>query len=170
MAVEKNPFDLMKSNVVPMDIGVEEESTTSILPDDDGGVTVEFGAEESIVEETPPGLDEWYSDLCDRIDDSDLSEISTTVYDNYESDKASRSEWEDMFERGFDLLGLKLQDASEPFEGACTAVHPLLIEATVKFQSKASQELFPSAGPVKPRSLVSKLLKRKHKLIVLRTL
>ena len=52
MAVEKNPFDLAKSNVIPMDIGVEEESMTSIQPDDDGGVTVEFGAEESIIEET----------------------------------------------------------------------------------------------------------------------
>ena len=149
MAVEKNPFDLAKSNVIPMDIGVEEESMTSIQPDDDGGVTVEFGAEESMVEETPPGLDEWYDDLCEKLDDSELSEIATTVYNNYQSDKDSRSEWENMFERGFDLLGLKLQDASQPFEGACTAVHPLLIEATVKFQSKASQELFPSAGPVK---------------------
>ena len=42
-----------------------------------------------------------------------------------------------MFERGFDLLGLKIQDTSEPFEGACTAVHPMLIESAVKFQSKA---------------------------------
>tara|TARA_R100001591_G_scaffold96764_1_gene102611 strand:+ start:1 stop:2247 length:2247 start_codon:yes stop_codon:yes gene_type:complete len=54
-----------------------------------------------------------------------------------------------MFERGFDLLGLKIEDASEPFEGACTAVHPMLIESAVKFQSKAIQELFPPNGPVK---------------------
>jgi len=58
-----------------------------------------------------------------------------------------------MFERGFDLLGLKIQETSEPFEGACTAVHPLLIESAVKFQSKASQELFPSAGPIKTQIL-----------------
>ena len=49
MAVEKNPYDLMKSNVVPMDIGVEEESTTSIEVDDDGGVIVDFGSEETVV-------------------------------------------------------------------------------------------------------------------------
>ena len=54
-----------------------------------------------------------------------------------------------MFERGFDLLGLKLEQGSEPFEGACTAVHPLLIESAVKFQSKASGELFPANGPIK---------------------
>jgi len=58
-----------------------------------------------------------------------------------------------MFERGFDLLGLKLEPGSEPFEGACTAVHPLLIESAVKFQSKASGELFPSNGPVKANIL-----------------
>ena len=149
MAVEKNPYDLMKSNVVPMDIGVEEESTTSIEVDDDGGVIVDFGSEETVVEEDAIGLGEWYDDICGDIDDADLEDIATQVYDNYQSDKESRGEWEDMFERGFDLLGLKLQDATEPFEGACTAVHPLLIESAVKFQSKASQELFPAAGPVK---------------------
>jgi len=149
MAVEKNPYDLMKSNVVPMDIGVEEDSTTSIEVDDDGGVIVDFGSEETEVEEDAIGLGEWYDDICGDIDDADLEDIATQVYDNYQSDKESRGEWEDMFERGFDLLGLKLQDATEPFEGACTAVHPLLIESAVKFQSKASQELFPAAGPVK---------------------
>ena len=150
MAVEKNPYDLMKSNVVPMQMEAVEGSATSFEVDDDGGVTVDFGTEEEIFEgEETIGLGEWYDNLCEQIDDADLEDIATQVYDNYESDKESRGEWEDMFERGFDLLGLKLQDATEPFEGACTAVHPLLIESAVKFQSKASQELFPAAGPVK---------------------
>ena len=150
MAVEKNPYDLMKSNVVPIQMEAVEGSATSFEVDDDGGVTVDFGTEEEIFEgEEALGLGEWYDNLCEQIDDSDLEDIAIQVYDNYESDKESRGEWEDMFERGFDLLGLKLQDATEPFEGACTAVHPLLIESAVKFQSKASQELFPAAGPVK---------------------
>ena len=150
MAVEKNPYDLMKSNVVPMQMEAVEGSATSFEVDDDGGVTVDFGTEEEIFEgEETIGLGEWYDNLCEQIDDADLEDIAIQVYDNYQSDKESRGEWEDMFERGFDLLGLKLQDATEPFEGACTAVHPLLIESAVKFQSKASQELFPAAGPVK---------------------
>jgi hypothetical protein len=149
MAVEKNPYEMLKSNVIPMDIGVEEESAASIEVDDDGGVTVDFGMEEEVTEEDAIGLGEWYDDLCEDIDEDDLDDIANQVYDNYQSDKDSRGEWEDMFERGFDLLGLKLQDATEPFEGACTAVHPLLIESAVKFQSKASQELFPASGPVK---------------------
>ena len=66
-----------------------------------------------------------------------------------------------MFERGFDLLGLKIEEASEPFEGACTAVHPLLIESAVKFQSKASQELFPPNGPVKAQVLGKHTLEKR---------
>jgi len=58
-----------------------------------------------------------------------------------------------MFTSGLDLLGLKLEETNEPFEGACTAVHPLLIESAVSFQSKAIQELFPAGGPVRTQVL-----------------
>ena len=150
MAIEKNPYDLNKSNVVPMNMEATEESSASFEVDNDGGVIVDFGSEEILSEtEEGIGLGEWYDDLCGEIDEDELDHIANQVYNNYQSDKDSRGEWEDMFERGFDLLGLKLQDATEPFEGACTAVHPLLIESAVKFQSKASQELFPAGGPVK---------------------
>jgi len=98
-------------------------------------------------------VQEWYANLAETLDDETLGEIANTVYNNYDADKNSRQEWESMFERGFDLLGLKIQDSSEPFEGACSAVHPLLVESAVKFQSKASQELFPSAGPIKTQIL-----------------
>ena len=149
MAIEKNPYDLNQSNVVPMNMETTEESSASIEVDDDGGVIVDFGSEEILSEEDSVGLGEWYDDLSTEIDEDELDDIADQVYNNYQSDKDSRGEWEDMFERGFDLLGLKLQDATEPFEGACTAVHPLLVESVVKFQSKASQELFPAGGPVK---------------------
>jgi chaperonin GroES len=83
------------------------------------------------------------------LDESEIERIGNMVMDSYTADKESRAEWESMFEKGFELLGLKLSTTSEPFEGACTAVHPLLIESAVKFQSKASEELFPPQGPVK---------------------
>jgi len=83
------------------------------------------------------------------LDESEIGRIGNMVMDSYTADKESRAEWESMFEKGFELLGLKLSTTSEPFEGACTAVHPLLIESAVKFQSKASEELFPPQGPVK---------------------
>jgi len=155
MATERNPFEQIPqevSNVVPLtpvEVDTEQEATFELEPD--GGVTVDFNR--TVVMEADAPIKEWYENLAENMDDSKLDEIANEVYTNYDADKNSRQEWESMFERGFDLLGLKIQESSEPFEGACTAVHPLLVESAVKFQSKASQELFPSAGPIKTQIL-----------------
>jgi hypothetical protein len=151
MAVEKNPFEKKEetTNVVSINAPKEDEGV-SFEVDTDGGVTVNFG-EENIEEEVT--AKEYYTNLADDMDEEVLKKVAHTVLENFQADKDSRSEWDSMFERGFDLLGLKLEDATEPFEGACTAVHPLLIESAVKFQSKASQELFPVGGPVKAQIL-----------------
>ena len=162
MATERNPFEQIPqqgTNVVPMNpvpVAEEQEATFELEPD--GGVIVDF--RNTVEMEAESTVKEWYANLADSLDDGELSEIANTVYNNYDSDKNSRQEWESMFERGFDLLGLKIQETSEPFEGACTAVHPLLIESAVKFQSKASQELFPSAGPIKTQILGKSTPKR----------
>ena len=154
MATERNPFDMIpetETNVIAM--VPEEQSNVSIEIDPtDGGVIVDFSSEEAMMEPSQE-ISEWYGDLSENIDEEILQEISSDVIENYNADKDSRAEWESMFERGFDLLGLKLEEGSEPFQGACTAVHPLLIESAVKFQSKATQELFPSSGPVKAQIL-----------------
>ena len=151
MATEKNPFERISeeiTNVVKMPTPEEMmEGAPTFEMEDDGGVTVDFtGVVEMEAEES---IQEWYGDLTDTLEDEDKEVIAADVVDNYTSDKDSRAEWEAMFEKGFDLLGLKIQESSEPFEGACTAVHPMLIESAVKFQSKAIQELFPPSGPVK---------------------
>ena len=154
MAVERNPYEKIPeelSSVVPMVPETDIDATFEV--DTDGGLIVDFSEQENVQMKPSEEIAEWYNDLSETLDDQDLLDISLDVIENYQADKASRSEWESMFERGFDLLGLKLEAGSEPFEGACTAVHPLLIESAVKFQSKASQELFPSSGPVKANIL-----------------
>jgi len=90
-----------------------------------------------------------YANLAELLDEDTLKELGEDVVESYSADKESREEWESTFERGFDLLGLKLQETTEPFEGSCTAVSPLIIESAVKFQSKATIEMFPSGGPVR---------------------
>jgi len=156
MATERNPFDTIPeevSNIVNLPTPEEAPiGQPTFEMDTDGGVIVdlegtspEMGAEESI--------QEWYGNLVDTLEEEQLANIANEVIDCFTSDRDSRQEWESMFERGFDLLGLKIQDSSEPFEGACTAVHPMLIESAVKFQSKAIQELFPPSGPVKAHIL-----------------
>ena len=155
MATERNPFDRIEkelANVVPMNpVSMDEEQEATFELEPDGGVIVDFSTTVEMEAEEP--VKEWYGNLAEKLDDEELNQIAEDVYNNYDADKNSRSDWESMFERGFDLLGLKIQETSEPFEGACTAVHPLLIESAVKFQSKASQELFPSAGPIKTQIL-----------------
>jgi hypothetical protein len=154
MATERNPFDPIPETQISIEIEAEtgDENTSIEYDPEDGGVIVEFktnkdeGLSEEQIEETE---EEFYRNLVDDLDDDVLDDIAAKVHENFTSDKDSRAEWESMFERGFDLLGLKLEESSEPFEGACTAVHPVLIESAVKFQSKATQELFPASGPVK---------------------
>jgi hypothetical protein len=154
MATERNPFDPIPETQISIEIEGEtgDENTSIEYDPEDGGVVVEFktnkdeGLSEEQVEETE---EEFYRNLVDDLDEDVLDDIAIKVHENFTSDKESRADWESMFERGFDLLGLKLEETSEPFEGACTAVHPVLIESAVKFQSKATQELFPAAGPVK---------------------
>ena len=164
MATERNPFDQVQMGNISIEIesstGVDEDGNEAFMEVDpeDGGVIVEFKPpkdERSKVQQKEEP-EEFYRNLADDMDDDLLEDIAYKVIENFEADKDSRSEWESMFERGFDLLGLKLEEASEPFEGACTAVHPILIESAVKFQSKATQELFPPAGPVKSQIIGDK--------------
>jgi hypothetical protein len=162
MAIEKNPNDpISKENVIQLNIENQEEldfpGVNFEVDPETGDLEVEFETEfdltdvDNIVEFNIE--DEFYTNLAEQIEEDELIRIGEEVYEKYEADKESRAEWESMFERGFDLLGLKLEETTEPFEGAATAVHPLLIESAVKFQSRASQELFPSSGPVKAQVL-----------------
>ena len=168
MATERNPFDPIPEVEVSMiEIETETDSEDASIEYDptDGGVVVEFksnedeGLTDEQVEETE---EEFYRNLVEELDEDTLEDVASQVYENFTADKDSRSEWESMFERGFDLLGLKLEEASEPFEGACTAVHPVLIESAVKFQSKATQELFPASGPVKSQIIGNVTEEKEH--------
>ena len=152
MAIEQNPFNTAEeatSNIVALP-NAEQQSAmgaTFELDPSDGGIMVDFSEE---IEMSPnKEIEEWYANLAEDTKEDILTEIGNDVVDDFTADKDSRSEWESMFERGFELLGLKVQDGTEPFQGACTAVHPLLIESAVKFQAKATSELFPPNGPVK---------------------
>ena len=151
MATERNPYEAIPEvQVIPVAEGgteVEMGENVNIDVSPDGGVIVSF--EDTLEVNQKETTEQWFANLAEDIDEFKLHEIAETVYERFDADRNSREEWESMFERGFDLLGLKLEEASEPFEGACTAVHPLLIESAVKFQSKASGELFPAGGPVK---------------------
>ena len=168
MATERNPYDLSdKSKESGIDMNIEDITSADaiISVDPETGeieVDLEGTAGEVEIELTLGDNEGFFENLVDLIDEDTLSEIGDTVIDKFNADKDSRSEWESMFERGFELLGLKLEDTTEPFEGAATAVHPLLIESAVKFQAKASTELFPAGGPVKAQVLGDATLEKQQ--------
>ena len=168
MATERNPYDLSdKSKESGIDMNIEDITSADaiISVDPETGeieVDLEGTAGEVEIELTLGDNEGFFENLVDLIDEDELAEIGNTVIDKFHADKDSRSEWESMFERGFELLGLKLEDTTEPFEGAATAVHPLLIESAVKFQAKASTELFPAKGPVKAQVLGDATLEKQQ--------
>ena len=115
MATERNPFEQIPeeiSNVIDMARPEEDSEGPSFFPEEDGGVTVDF-TETTIEMEAEETIQEWYGDITDKLEDEEQEEVASNIVDNYTSDKESRSEWEAMFEKGFDLLGLKIQETSE---------------------------------------------------------
>jgi len=122
-----------------------------VIEDEDGsgGVTLLFGAEE----ETPaPVFD---SNLAEYLDDKLLASISDELVADFKTDLLSRSDWERTYKKGLDLLGLKIEDRSTPWPGACGVFHPILAEAAVRFQSQATMETFPAGGPVRTKIIGS---------------
>jgi hypothetical protein len=89
------------------------------------------------------------ANLADEIDERDLATLAGELLGDYESDISSRKDWLDTYVRGLKLLGLKYEERTEPWPGACGVFHPLLMESAVKFQSETIMETFPAMGPVK---------------------
>ena len=114
---------------------------------EDGGIEVTFF--EDTVKDFSYNEDEHYENLVEYVDEDVLLELGQHVLETTEQDDTSRKDWLDMIVFGLDLLGLKIEEKHVPFQGACSAQHPLLMESAVKFQSKASNELLPADGPVK---------------------
>jgi len=87
------------------------------------------------------------ANLAEVLDDSILGEISSELREHFETDQDSRSEWEDGYTKGLDLLGVKYQERTQPFQGASGVTHPIISESVTQFQAQAYKELLPAGGP-----------------------
>ena len=166
MAIERALTGARSSQGVltPAELGEEEEIEIEILEPEaisieteDGGMLVDFRSESEIHEE-----DCFDANLAEFMEDSELSSLASDLVGSYLSDKTSRKDWEDSYVKGLSQLGLKIEDRSEPWEGACGVTHPILSEAVVRFQSQAIGEIFPASGPVQTK-LVGKMTADKTK-------
>ena len=112
---------------------------------DDGSMVVDFDP----MAEKREGGDSFNSNLAEYIDDGELGTIALDLISKFDSDKSSRSDWEQTYEQGLGQLGLEIEDRTTPWAGACGVFHPMLSEAVVRFQSQTIQEIMPAQGPVK---------------------
>ena len=92
---------------------------------------------------------EFGDNLAEEMDERELATLAGELLGDYESDVSSRKDWLDTYVKGLKLLGLKYEERTEPWPGACGVFHPLLMESAVKFQSETIMETFPAMGPVK---------------------
>ena len=97
------------------------------------------------------GEEDFNSNLAEEMDDGSLQSLASDLADDIDNDKGSRKEWEKMYVEGIKLLGLQIEERTEPWNGACGVFHPMLAEAVVRFQSETITETFPAAGPVRTK-------------------
>ena len=93
--------------------------------------------------------DDFAANLAEYMTEGELAQLAGELLGDYQSDIDSRKDWLDTYVDGIELLGMKVEDRTEPWPGACAVYHPLLSEALVKFQAETMMETFPAMGPVK---------------------
>jgi hypothetical protein len=148
MAIEKS-LDQLEDET-----NIEVDETTPVIEieiegNEDGEIEIEI--KEPTFEEN----------LADELDAKELLSIADEVLENIRIDMDSRKDWERTYADGIRLLGLKMEERTEPWDGACGVYHPILSEAVVKFQSETSLSTFPPSGPVKTQ-IVGKMTREKQ--------
>ena len=152
MAIDKS-IDTKKMPQVEIDENVEvavpqefqEGGEVDIQITEDGGAEIDFDPQAAALE----GGMLHDANLAEFMEEDDLINIASELQESYNEYKSSRSDWEDGYIKGLDLLGFKYENRSEPFQGASGATHPVLAEAVTQFQALAYKELLPASGPVR---------------------
>ena len=125
------------------------EADLEIEIEDPESVTISSGGMEIVIDPDEMKDDDFASNLAEELSEQQLAEIAGDLLGDFEEDLASRKDWIQTYVDGLELLGMKVEDRTEPWPGACGVYHPLLSEALVKFQAETMMETFPAAGPVK---------------------
>jgi hypothetical protein len=138
----------MEKSLYAAPVGMEEEID---IEEPDIEVEIEEPAGlESLEIEIEVEVDDGFDDnLAEELDDKLLIEIAGELLGDFEDDVSARKDWIQTYVDGLELLGMRIEERTEPWEGACGVYHPLLSEALVKFQAETIMETFPAAGPVK---------------------
>ena len=135
--------------------GIEElaqdEAPIEIEIVDPESVTIGVDGLEIEIKPDEPSIDDFDANLAEFLEDGTLDQLGGDLASQIDDDKASRKEWEKAYVMGLKLLGLQIEERTEPWQGACGVFHPMITEAVVRFQSETITETFPAAGPVKTK-------------------
>jgi hypothetical protein len=139
----------MEKSLYQLPPGIEALSETAPEVEIEIEMEQEDGEEPAVeVEVTLASFDE---NLAENMDEGDLQLVSEEILSLIKDDLTSRKDWEKTYKEGLSLLGLKIDERTEPWDGACGVYHPILSESVVKFQSETILETFPASGPVKTK-------------------
>jgi len=144
-----------------LDAAFDEFTEVEIEIEDPESVTIATDGIEITLEHEREYPEDHDANLAEYMDERELSNIATDLLEDFETDQSSRKEWVDTYVDGLKLLGLKYEDRTEPWPGACGVFYPLLSEAAVRFQAESIMETFPASGPVKTQ-IVGALTKEKE--------
>jgi len=146
MAIEKalNPAPMGLS---PDDMSMEPAIEIEI--EDPERVEIGIGGLEIVLEPGKEDDDDFNANLAESMEEDDLTELASDLIGSFDDDISSRKDWMQTYVDGLELLGLKIEERTEPWPGACGVYHPMLSEALVRFQAETMMETFPAAGPVK---------------------
>jgi hypothetical protein len=156
MSIEKSLYQ------APVGIAsLEAEPELEIEIEDPESVTIRSG--ETEIEIEPGQVDnEFNENLADVLDEGDILSLASDLASDIENDLSSRKDWEKMYKDGITLLGLKFEERTEPWDGACGVFHPMITEAVVRFQSETIMETFPAKGPVRTNIVGKETPKKKE--------
>jgi hypothetical protein len=146
MAIEKGLY----AAPLGMEQLAMEEEPLEIAIEDPESVEIGIGGTPILrIEEGEESDDDFSANLAEYMSEQELQSLASELASDFDDDVSSRKDWMQTYVDGLELLGMKIEERAEPWEGACGVYHPLLSEALVKFQSETMMETFPAAGPVK---------------------
>ena len=160
MAIDKalNQAPLGLDSIDPQN----NEPDLEIEIEDPESVSIKAGDMEIELEPGDAEDDEFNANLAEEMEDKELTSLVGDLIGEFDEDISSRKDWIQTYVDGLELLGLKVEDRTEPWPGACGVYHPLLSEALVKFQAETMMGTFPAAGPVKTQIIGKETTEKKE--------
>jgi len=128
---------------------LDQEPDIEIEIEDPESVKLSIEGEEILEMRQGDGEGDFNENLADVLDEGVIQSLAGDLAEDISNDLASRKDWEQMYKDGITLLGLKFEERTEPWDGACGVFHPMITEAVVRFQSDTIMETFPARGPVR---------------------